>query len=312
MRISQHLSHSSSADSESNESEFEDDMDLFDEPLQQVSTLDPCHDFAIIGDSIVAYSQKMFLELQLSNQIESDSRRWGIKHQTKDMTKNESTDVIDEHAIPIRRHFACPFYIRNPERHLKCFTTADLLDIKDVKKHLWNTHRLQPYCPTCGETFATTTKSDTHIRSRLCNRRDVPRPEGISLQQMQQLARRAEVWMSEDLQWLCLWEIVFPGAEWPNFTYPSRTVEFIVCRFRDYWSCQGETIIYDFLQEKGFHDDNLGGEKPNLVALHALILHQAIDHLVEAFENDDDYTPSTKVEEVLASLQCSQQGTMGG
>ncbi|KAI1096768.1 hypothetical protein F5B19DRAFT_434429 [Rostrohypoxylon terebratum] len=307
-KSSNYLSRYSSTESGSYECESEDDMDLFDKPLQPISTLDSRHDLAMIGGSIAAYSQKMFLELQLSNRSTNNSRDWPtFQDKSKGRAQHEPTDIIDESPIPTQQRFACPFYYRDRQKHLQCLTRADLLNIKDVKQHLWYTHRLQPYCPTCGESFATTAKSDAHIRSRSCDPQNIPRPEGISLPQMQELARRAEVWMSEDLQWLSLWEIVFPGAELPDITYPSRTVEFIVCQFRDYWSTRGngETIIYEFLRERGFHEENLRDEKHTLEALQALILNQSIDHLVEAFTNVGDNTISAKVEEVLASLQCS-------
>lgn len=276
-------------------------MYLFDTLPQRPPVLDPDHEFAAVGDILTDFVLIMFLKLLLSNSPQN--RNWLPMQEWP----YDPTTTIDEPSIPANRHFPCPFYIYNPEKHLKCFTRVDLIAIKDVKQHLWNAHQIQPYCPTCGETFTITADSETHIRNRSCSPRGIPRPEGINLQQMQQLAQRAEDQISEDLQWLAIWKITFPGAEIPEFTHPSRTIEFVVCGFRDYWSSRGETVIYDFLEEKGLRNNNSDteDEQRNLLALHTLILDQAIDRLVENFKNEDDKTISTKTEEVLASLQSS-------
>ncbi|KAI0885144.1 uncharacterized protein GGS22DRAFT_162879 [Annulohypoxylon maeteangense] len=281
----------------------EDDMYLFDTPPQQPPTLDPDHEFMKIKDPITTFVLKQFLEFRIASDSKKGGRSWSkMRRWSDDKVEDEEMVVNAETPIPIQRHYACPFYIYNPEKHLTCLTRVNLVEIKDIKQHLWNAHRLLPYCPTCGETFTTTGNSDIHIRRRSCSPRGIPRPEGISLQQMQQLARRAEAWMSEDLQWLSIWEIVFPGAELPDFTHPSRTVESIVCQFQDYWSSHGEKVISDFLEEKGFAAYKLPDEEQNLVALRSIILDQVIDRLVESFEHDNDSTISTKTEKVLASL----------
>ncbi|KAI1462296.1 hypothetical protein F4805DRAFT_410101 [Annulohypoxylon moriforme] len=280
----------------------EDDMYLFDNSLRQSPTSDPGPEFAKISDSIVTFALKGFLEFRLRSNSQNGGRYWSkMRGQPDDMVKNNPA-IVDELPIPIKRHFPCPFYICNPEKHLACLTRVILTEIRDVKQHLWDAHRLQPYCPVCGETFATTGNSSNHIRRRSCIPREVSRPEGISLQQMQQLARRAEAWMSEDLQWLCIWEIVFPGTELPDFTHPSRTEEIMVCRFQDYWSSHGEQIIFDFLKDKGIHDDRLRDEERSLASSHNIILNRVIDRLVEGFKHSDDSTISTKTEQVLASL----------
>ncbi|KAI1215035.1 uncharacterized protein F4807DRAFT_405607 [Annulohypoxylon truncatum] len=286
-----------------------DDMYLFDTPLQQPPTLDPDHEFVKIRESTTTFALKTFLEFRLSgdsqNELNEVRNRFRMRWRSKDVAKDDPALIVGESPIPVKRHFPCPFYIDNPSKHLECLTRANLTEIKNVKQHLWNAHRLLPYCPTCNEIFTTTGNSDAHIRSRSCSPRGVPRPEGISLQQMQQLARRAETWMSEDLQWLSLWEIVFPGAELPDFTHPSRTVEFMVCQFQDYWASQGERVISDFLEEKGIQDHKLLYGERNLVALRAIVLDQVVDRLVESFEHDDDSTITTKTEQVLASLRHS-------
>ena len=130
----------------------------------------------------------------------------------------------------------------------------------------------------------------------------MPLPEGITVQQMQQLARRAEPWMRKELQWLSLWAIVFPGVDLPAITYPSNAIESMVCLFRDYWSHHGEKIVSDFLEEKELRSYELRDEERGLTALYFTVLHEAIDRLVESFKQEDYNTVPEKIEQVLASL----------
>ncbi|KAI0133028.1 hypothetical protein F4776DRAFT_625812 [Hypoxylon sp. NC0597] len=278
----------------------EDDIHLFDTPMQLPPTLDPNHEFANKVAELTAHTLERFLvEAWQGQRRESRLRRWSREsarvkpYQRKGMNSEQMTDEVNRDAIflgpdvPLNRHIACPFYIRDPDQHAKCLTRANLREIKDVKQHLWNAHRLPPYCPICGEIFSTTVSSDNHIRRRSCTPRGVPCPEGINLQQMQQLARRVEDWVPEHLQWLSIWAIVFPGADLPDPTYPLSAIESAVCSFRDYWSSHGEHIVSDFLEEKGLRDYESKDEERSLAALHATVLDQVVDHLVEKFKHED-------------------------
>ncbi|OTA61253.1 hypothetical protein K449DRAFT_383366 [Hypoxylon sp. EC38] len=286
-----------------------DDMYLFDTPMQHPPTLEPDYEFANKVAELTAHALESFLvQARLGKLQESRLRsrsRGSIRvkpYQRRDANSEQLTDEVHRDTIrltpgtPPKRHFACPFYKRSPNQHRMCLTKANLREIKDVKQHLWNAHRLPPYCPTCGEVFSTTGISDDHIRRRSCNPRGVPCPEGINLQQMQQLARRAEDWVPEHLQWLSIWEIVFPGADLPDPTYPLSAMESGICSFRDYWSSYGEHIVSDFLEEKGLRDYKLKDEERSLAALHATVLDQVIDRLVEKFKHEDDCAMSEETD----------------
>ncbi|KAI1376655.1 hypothetical protein F4677DRAFT_417560 [Hypoxylon crocopeplum] len=288
----------------------EDDMYLFDIAMQQPLVLDPDHEFAKAVDELTISTLRKFLpEVLLGHDPHKPDKNWFkakkgvVAYQKGEICENDRNVVIGEPHPRMKRHFACPFYIHNSERHMMCLTRANLRGINDVKQHLWNAHRLPHYCPTCREIFTTTRSCDDHIRCRSCSPREISRPEGISVEQMQQLARRAEAWMPEELQWLSLWAIVFPGADLPTVTYPSRVVESVVCLFHDFWLSYGGKIISDFLEEKDLRTYELQDEEPSLTALHTVILHRVIDRLVADFKDGDDATAPGKVEQIIASLR---------
>ncbi|KAI1395963.1 hypothetical protein F4819DRAFT_476882 [Hypoxylon fuscum] len=301
--------------SNGNDSE-EDDMYLFDVPMHQFPALDPNHEFAKIIDELIVSTLERFLPtILLGDSPNQRERSWpkakkrvGTYH-TRNMNlgqmmgeKNRHA-ILDKHPMSMKQYFPCPFYMSNPEKHINCLIRANLRDIKDVKQHLWNTHQLPPYCPTCREIFSTTRSCNNHIRGQSCSPRTIPRPDGITTEQMQQLARRAEIWVPRELQWLSLWTIVFPSADILAVEYPSCVVELVICRFRDYWSRYGEKIISDFLKEKDLCNYELRDEERSLAALHATVLRQVIDRLVGIFKYEDRNSMSAKVEQVLASLR---------
>ncbi|KAI1165331.1 hypothetical protein F5B18DRAFT_611584 [Nemania serpens] len=188
------------------------------------------------------------------------------------------------------QHLACPFYVRDKESHRSCLTRADLRDIVQVKRHLCTAHRQPPYCPVCRETFVSTAVCDRHIRAVSCAPSNRPRPSGITVVQMQQLARRADAWASRELQWLSIWEIVFPGAALPllsSSTGPALAVyltgeaEAVVCQLRDFWSSEGTRIVSDFIAGKeprglpSSPDRDRRGK-----ALGSVVLDRVVDRLV--------------------------------
>ncbi|KAI1415151.1 hypothetical protein F5Y13DRAFT_156748 [Hypoxylon sp. FL1857] len=291
----------------------EDDLYLFDILTEQPPVLHPDHRFTEFIDELTASTLENFLrgvQLRKLPHIVIGPQFQASKFKTFDKNidlerapnENDRDSTLDESFAPPKRRFACPFYIRNPEKHMVCLTRANLQGIKDIKQHLWNAHQLPPYCPRCGEIFPTTRSCDDHIRYRSCDTQEIQHPEGITIQQMLQLARRADAWMPEDLQWLFIWAIVFPNADLPGPTYPSSAVEYMVGLFRDYWPTHGKTIAFDVLEKKDLHGFELHDEH-NLVALYATIIDRVIDRLVEYFKHEDYSTMSGKVELISNSLR---------
>ncbi|KAI0428514.1 hypothetical protein F5Y09DRAFT_312865 [Xylaria sp. FL1042] len=180
-----------------------------------------------------------------------------------------------------KSHLPCPFYVRQKQKYRSCLTRVDLREIRDLTQHLESEHRQPLYCPTCYDTFVSATDWEEHIRRRSCVSSNKPRPEGVTVLQIQELARRDEHCVSQELQWLLIWEIVFPGAKSPSPAFPSGGVEIMVWMVRDFWSAEGDKIMSNFLTKKQLYDDQISSG-----TLGPLVLNLVIDQLVEKCVQD--------------------------
>ncbi|KAJ2992710.1 hypothetical protein NUW58_g2073 [Xylaria curta] len=215
--------------------------------------------------------------------------RFGKQRQTswfeKSVEINQKSDTDEKDAIifgsplPMNSHFPCPFYIRQKEKYRSCSTWTDPLDMRGLKRHLETKHCQPLYCPTCHTTFISSRDWEEHIRRHSCTPSDKPRPEGISILQIQQLAQQ------ESSQWLSIWEIVFPGVEPPSLAFPSNGAETTVRVLRDFWLAEGDQIVSNFLAKKRLR----GGER-SPVTLGPLVLGLVIDRLVggHTWDESDD------------------------
>ncbi|KAI1479709.1 hypothetical protein F4774DRAFT_113944 [Daldinia eschscholtzii] len=253
-----------------------DDAGFFEAPMQEHPALHPDHPLAhTIGEVEV-----LALECFQHDRNRSETRSRSSRRRRADRSRGSNRGDPE-------RRFACPFYLHRPVDHMTCLTRVDLQAIKDVKKHVWNSHRLPPYCPICGGIFPTTSSCDTHIRYMNCTPQEFVKPEGITIQQAQQLAQPTDARMHVDLQWLSIWAVVFPGEPYPTGTYPSGSMESAVCAFRSYWADNGKRIVSSFLEERGLHRYNLPDEKHSFKALCRTVLNRVVDYLVESFAHDD-------------------------
>lgn len=272
----------------------EDDMDLFDYSAETEEPLDPDHAFAKVVSPLRDHCLSV-LRTRIQNDREgwarattNRSRRKRVKFEGTEtwMEADWSGRIDGEETIliktprPVRGSFACPFYIREPSQHQACLTRTDIRSIRDVKQHLWTAHRRPSYCPVCLEIFSTAAACDEHIRNRSCDLNTTAAPEGLTQQQMQQLARRLDPWSLEESQWYSIWRIVFPGNELPSFPYLSGKTESLVLSVRELWAEEGQRLISDFLEGQGLQGYDVSDEERSLKALHSLILNQMIDQLV--------------------------------
>ncbi|KAI8952597.1 hypothetical protein F4801DRAFT_540618 [Xylaria longipes] len=200
-------------------------------------------------------------------------------------------------------HLACPFYIRQKERYLSCLTRADMREIKDLKRHLWTAHRQPSYCPTCYDTFVLSEDWEDHVRLRSCMSSGKPRPEGISALQMQRLARRADPWVSREVQWLLIWETVFPGVKLPSLPVLFGEVEAVVWMLRDFWSAEGDRIVCGFLTERRQQTPQPQDNEPDVITLGSLVLSRVIDQLVAICRQDESDEQQSRggLEQTLSS-----------
>ncbi|KAI1655579.1 hypothetical protein F4813DRAFT_156131 [Daldinia decipiens] len=260
----------------------ENDVDIFEPTLQESLVLEPDHPLARVVDELkLSALNEFYIE---KNRPETFiQRNLGMEQRDGNFRGSRPRDT----QFPLKRQFACPFYRWDPMKHMSCFTRLSLRGIASVKQHLWNAHMLPPYCPMCGKTFPTMTRCDSHIRHRRCGPREASTPEGITIQQFQQLVQPTDTRMPEELQWLSIWTIVFPGADLPAVTYPSGAIESTVCQFRDYWAYNGERLMSAFLEAKGFQNYNLQDEDHSFASLYTTVLYQATDYLVESISHEN-------------------------
>jgi hypothetical protein len=108
----------------------------------------------------------------------------------------------------------------------------------------------------------------------------VPDIEGISIEQMELLARRLNAELSQEEKWFAVWDVVFPEVPRPPQARLSAPLESDVCRLRDYWARQGRQVIAKFLEDKGLTDYyEMEDEERSLEALYIAVLNQMIDEM---------------------------------
>jgi len=202
------------------------------------------------------------------------------------------TDSEDETAVVVwtRRasalRFACPFCVLHPAGHRNCLR-ADLRHIRDVKRHLYTFHLQPDHCPACQSVFATFEAANKHIMSRSCSPRRGA-VEGITPDQLRELARRSDPNQSPEEQWISIWDTVFPGYQRPTTPYLVGEVGSVVSSAQDFWSREGPSIISSFLGLHRAHggdgdDDSDGG---GLEALRGAVHDLMIDELLEGVKTD--------------------------
>ncbi|KAI8632650.1 hypothetical protein F5Y19DRAFT_418373 [Xylariaceae sp. FL1651] len=282
----------------------EDDVYLFDVPSAQLPDANITEDLADEAEELAGIAVEKFLFTisppgsstkrgkdghlpeRARKRLRTSCFEKHIKIQQKLDTDDEDTVVVGPPALTTQ-HLACPFYVRYKERYLSCLTRADIREIKDLKQHLWSAHRQPSYCPVCYDTFISADDCDKHIRLKPCTSPRKTRPEGITAIQMQRLARRADPWISREVQWLSIWEIVFPGLKLPSLASLSNEVEAVVCVLRDFWSSEGSRIVSDFLHERQQQSPRLQGNEANATTLDSLVLNRVIDQLVASCRQDE-------------------------
>jgi hypothetical protein len=230
------------------------------------------------------------------------------KYMTVDQNSGseDETTIIVDLPRPIKGVLACPFYLLDPQKHLTCLTRAVTHEMIDIKRHLYNSHRQPYYCPTCRNIFTMASSRDDHIRDRSCLVNDVkPIPEGVTEEQMSQLAKRFKPWLSKEDQWYAVWKLVFAGKEPPSLPYLAGDLESVVCVVRDYWSRFGQAVVSDFLEIKGLRDYSIRDEERNLAVLYETVINEVIDKLVSIVKADDNAEVSAfkSVTKVLAVLR---------
>ncbi|KAH7311502.1 hypothetical protein B0I35DRAFT_481461 [Stachybotrys elegans] len=207
------------------------------------------------------------------------------------------------------RTLACLYYKRNKMRHLRCLNLT-LRRVKDVKQHLWRSHR-QPnnYCATCYEIFTNQIQRDNHARERTCLERERPDWEGVSEDMRGALSQRVETGISEEAQWFSVWDLIFPNVKRPNTAYQEGQLEEHIDMLHDYWDESGQEVISSVLAQEGHLDWNLPGEERDLEVLHHSALTDLIGIVIRQFLMNSRLTARQSQQEAINAVAPSSSNT---
>ena len=301
----------------------DDDTYIFDTRPSSTPALDPGHEFALVKteltDHVIRLLHSQVKHLAKRSKKESSisrkrKRRTAEKNRAYEEVKNcfesdsDAAHVDELSKSTSRTIFACPFYLHDRKRHRGCLkSAAELRDIKAVEKHVWHAHRQPPYCPICHCVFRTALQRDEHIHAGGpgCKKEfRQPIPEGISVAQVEQLAKRPRLRQPKESLWFGVWDIIFPGEDRPRkpFLNSCGQLEAAVCRLNAFWFREGNTIITEFLREKGLRDYGLKDEERNVAALHTFTLHHLTDELLSAVTADHDGMRGRESNQLILAL----------
>ncbi|KAK3381147.1 hypothetical protein B0H63DRAFT_197093 [Podospora didyma] len=114
------------------------------------------------------------------------------------------------------KRFACPFYRRNPKKHLKHRSCGGpgWVSIFRIKEHIYRNHALPTHCNRCGLVVDSDSQLRVHQRQEQgCDvRRIVDFPEGIDKEQ-EKLLRKKKQGGTEEEKWLEMYRVLFPDEE---------------------------------------------------------------------------------------------------
>ncbi|KZL64216.1 hypothetical protein CI238_00613 [Colletotrichum incanum] len=164
---------------------------------------------------------------------------------------NTKRDTGGNFELPPTKFFACPYFKRDPVKHLKCFMRFKLKRVKDVKQHLYRKHSLsEHYCPLCWATFDRRSDYDDHIRKQSCQQQAMPEKYGdfMTVDQKKAISRRTDSGLNEHEQWYNVWRVLFPNEDKPSSPYLKSTeFEELIPIVRWFWRKNSTSIVTDLL-----------------------------------------------------------------
>ncbi|KAF5539392.1 hypothetical protein FMEXI_8881 [Fusarium mexicanum] len=145
-------------------------------------------------------------------------------------------------------HFACPFYIYDPEKHQQCLLTVGLKSIESVIEHITKHHSRSPYCARCYRKFNSLIDRDDHVLSGRCKKRSPDPSDGVNEDQKASMIIANDHHCSDKRRWNRMWSIVYPATEWPRSPYLDRGHGLKASMARDFWDLYGVQLVTETLQ----------------------------------------------------------------
>ncbi|KAF5669317.1 hypothetical protein FDENT_11585 [Fusarium denticulatum] len=147
-------------------------------------------------------------------------------------------------------HFACPFFIYDPEKHQQCLLIVGLKSIDGVIEHVMKHHSRSPYCSRCYQKFNSLIDRDDHVLSGRCKRRHPDPSDGVNEDQKAHMIRANDQYLSEKRRWNRMWSIIFPAIEWPPSPYLDRGHGLKTSMARDFWDLYGVQLVSEILERQ--------------------------------------------------------------
>jgi len=256
-------------DAKSEESD-DDENFIFTKVTPNRPRKDPSYHFVSYEEQIAKVAMDRFLDDRKQSQAHSetplgpDDKPHGMEPDNPDIGASTPDRACSG--------FPCPFYIRNPKIYHSCLH-ENLRHVIDIKRHIWVSHQRPPDCPICGAIFDTNGACEAHIRQKECKlSASLPDIDGVSEEQLYQLADLTGSSRSNEEEWLRIWNVVFPDAV-PRDGFMDDEALRQVKLLRSFWERNGRDIIVTrLLESNGVNDDDLRHERHNLRILYDAIL----------------------------------------
>jgi hypothetical protein len=231
-----------------------------------------------------------------SNQLSKDDEKQSPQFPSRSSTPSKrrrtagfGDDLYDLYEDADRRpndsikRFACPYFRKDPERHLECINLK-MVRISDVKQHLKRRHTAPYPCPRCSQGFLSLNLQDEHILQQNCSPGSGANWDSVSLASQRSLQARFAKSLSPEAQWYGVWKILF-GA--PRGTMPKPHLDGVVKEvigiLRGIWLDEGPQLISEFVQA--------GDQPPDYTGELNKLLARLLDEVEARFEQK----PSEKV-----------------
>ncbi|KAF4497408.1 hypothetical protein FAGAP_6430 [Fusarium agapanthi] len=185
-------------------------------------------------------------------------RRYSSTRQVKQEDDDEFVFVSYAPRAKAFFHFACPFYIYDPEKHQQCLLTVGLKSIEGVVEHVMKHHSRSPYCSRCYQKFNSLIDRDDHVLSGRCKRRYPDPSDGVNEDQKAFMLRANDQYFSEKRRWDRMWSIIFPATEWPRSPYLDRGRGLQISMARDFWDLYGVQLVSNIFERQRLPTSNEG------------------------------------------------------
>ncbi|KAF5704619.1 hypothetical protein FMUND_12425 [Fusarium mundagurra] len=147
------------------------------------------------------------------------------------------------------KRFACPYFRRDPERHLECINLK-MVRISDVKQHLKRRHTAPYPCPRCSEGFMSLNLQQDHILQQNCSQGSGANWDSVSLASQKALQARFRKNLSSEAQWYGIWTILFGAPRTMPKPHLDGVVKEVIGILRGIWLDEGRRLISEFVEKQ--------------------------------------------------------------